>query len=352
MHRSARHTAPGEEGALPRPDAARWAVGRALDAALDRTVAPGYTRVGLAVRRHLPTWPADPAPGSLEGRSALVTGATSGLGTATARGLARLGAQVHLVVRDEDKGERVRAQLLKAVPGARLDVWRCDVADLDDVRRFAAALTERLRADASSLDVMVHNAGVMPPERSTSPQGHELSLATHVLGPVAMTEALRPVLARSGQERDWARVVLVSSGGMYAQPLPVDDPEYSRDEYRPAAAYARTKRIQVELLPVLARRWAGERIAVQAMHPGWADTPGVASSLPGFYRVTRPFLRSPDEGADTAVWLAAAHPPPLTGQFWHDRAARPTSLLRRTRTTDLDRARLWQWCAGQLGLQP
>ncbi|MGZ6741039.1 MAG: SDR family NAD(P)-dependent oxidoreductase, partial [Nocardioides sp.] len=83
------------------------ALATGLDTALDRTVAPGYTRLGLAVRRHLPTWPADPEPSCLEGKVAAVTGATSGLGLATAEALAALGAEVHLVVRDTDKGARV-----------------------------------------------------------------------------------------------------------------------------------------------------------------------------------------------------------------------------------------------------
>src|SRR6476660_7233534 len=109
---------------------------RGVDTLMDRTVAPGFTRIGPAVRSRLPGWPADPPPGAMVGRTAAVTGATSGLGLATAAGFARLGASVRLVVRDEEKGERVRRQLEDAVPGAEVSVDRCDVSDLDDVRRF------------------------------------------------------------------------------------------------------------------------------------------------------------------------------------------------------------------------
>ena len=107
-------------------------------------------------------------------------------------------------------------------------------------------------------------------------------MALHVLGPVAMTEALLPALD------DAARVVLVTSGGMYAQSLPADDPEYLHDEYSPTASYARSKRAQVELLPVLQERWP--RLCVHATHPGWADTPGVQESLPTFRRLASPLL--------------------------------------------------------------
>ncbi|GCD91516.1 putative short-chain dehydrogenase/reductase [Nocardioides sp. LS1] len=306
-----------------------------LDTALDRTVAPGYTRVGLAVRRHLPTWPADPAPGSMAGKVVAVTGATSGLGLATAEGLATLGAEVRLVVRDPDKGGRVVRQIVGRVPGARLHVDRCDVGDLDDVRRFAGEL------GADRVDVLVHNAGAMPAERTESAQGHELTMALHVLGPVLMTELLRDRMAGG-------RTVLVTSGGMYGQRLRADDPEYLTGDYSPTTAYARSKRAQVELLPVLQDRWEG--IDVHATHPGWADTPGVVDSLPSFHKVTGPFLRDAVGGADTTVWVAAVEPAPPGGLLWHDRRARPTHLLPRTRTGDAERDRMWAWVEESLGL--
>jgi NAD(P)-dependent dehydrogenase (short-subunit alcohol dehydrogenase family) len=316
---------------LPRP------VAEGLDTLLDRTVAPGYTRLGPAVRRRLPTWPAGPAPDALRGRVAAVTGATSGLGLATAEGLARLGAQVRLVVRDATKGEEVRRTLAARVPGADLMVDRCDVGDLDDVRRFVDGL------DLPHLDVLVHNAGAMPPQRTESKQGHELTMALHVLGPVLMTELLRPRLTDG-------RVVLVASGGMYGQRLRDDDPEYLAGDYSPTTAYARSKRAQVELLPVLQDRWRTDGISVTATHPGWADTPGIADSLPGFHRLVRPLLRDAAGGADTTVWVAAAQPVPEGGQLWHDRRPRPTHVLRRTRTGDAERARLWTWVRTELDL--
>ncbi len=310
-----------------------------VDTVLDRSVALGFTRIGLGVRRRLPGWPADPHPGALTGRTVAVTGATSGLGTATAEALAALGADVRLVVRDVEKGHRVRAHLLDAVPGARFTVDRCDVADLEDVRRFATDL------DVERLDVLVHNAGAMPATRTESPQGHEMTMALHVLGPVLMTELLRPVL--TGHD---ARTVLVTSGGMYGQRLRADDPEYLQGEYSGTTAYARSKRAQVELLPVLAQRWATAGVGVHATHPGWADTPGVVDSLPTFHQVTGPLLRDAAGGADTTVWLAATEPAPSSGRLWHDRRARPTHLLRRTRTGDTERAAMWDWVRSQTGL--
>jgi len=305
------------------------AAGAALDVALDRLVVPGFSSIGYAVRRRLPSWPADPAPGALDGRHVVVTGASSGLGIATAAQLLALGAHVHLVVRDEAKGRRVADGLHGATT-----LWRCDIADLDSVR----ALAEGLLGSGVRLAGLVHNAGALPAQRTESPQGHELTMALHVLGPVLMTDLLRPALR--GED---ARVVLVTSGGMYTQRLPVDDPDYREGRYAGATAYARSKRTQVELLPVLGDRWAADGVRVHAMHPGWAATPGVTESLPGFERVTRPILRDPDAGADTTTWLLATEPAPASGALWHDRRARPTSVLPWTGTAERDRARMWSW---------
>ena len=309
---------------------------RLVDTLMDRTVVPGYTRLGPAVRRHLSTWPTDPPPDAMAGKRALVTGASSGLGAATAEGLAALGAEVVLVVRDTDKGARVLREIQGRLPLTRLDVQRCDLADLDDVRRFAGSVTD-------DVDVLVHNAGAMPPTRTESPQGHEMTMALHVLSPVLMTELM-------GERLRDGRVVMVTSGGMYTQRLRDDDPEFLVDEYSPTTAYARSKRAQVELLPILQRRWRPLGIDVHATHPGWADTPGVAESLPVFRKVTGPLLRDAEQGADTTVWLAATEPAPAGGRLWHDRQPRPTQVLRRTRTGEAERDRLWSWVGDQLGL--
>ena len=126
-----------------------------------------------------------------------------------------------------------------------------------------------------------------------------MTMSLHVLGPLLMTELLRPVLG--GHD---ARVVFVTSGGMYGQRLRADDPEFMNGEYSPTTAYARSKRAQVELLPVLADRWSGDGIGVHAMHPGWADTPGVVESLPRFHKLTGPVLR-PVLARMWSMWLGS-----------------------------------------------
>lgn len=312
-----------------------------LDWLLDKTVVPGYSTIGLRVRRRW--WPADPPPGCLLGRRALVTGATSGLGTATAVGLARLGATVHLLGRDRGRTDAAREDVAAQVEGARLETEVCDVSDLAAVRTFAADLLERI----DTLHVLVHNAGVMPAERTESAQGHELALATHVLGPFALTAALRPALAADGD----ARVLWVSSGGMYGQRLDVDDLQSTSGSYSGVAAYARTKRMQVVLAEQLAERLRDAGVSVHSMHPGWVDTPGIAASLPRFHTLTGPLLRDPAGGADTVVWLAAAPDAgSTTGLFWHDRRPRPTAYGPWQREPAGERDRLWQQVSDLTGV--
>lgn len=312
---------------------------RVLDTVTDRLVIPGYSRLGYQLRKR--TWPADdPQPGVLRGGLAVVTGAGSGLGRATALGLARLGAAVVLVVRDEAKGEAARAAIIAEVPAAVVLIRRCDVSSLDSVRRFAGEMLQEFER----VDVLVHNAGIMPSERTTTADGHELTFATHVLGPLLLTDLLSSLLAASPDPR----VVFVSSGGMYTQRLHADDPEYRDGEYRGATAYARTKRMQVTLVPLLAERYAP--VGVHGMHPGWADTPGVAGSLPGFHRLTKGFLRNAEEGADTVVWLAATSPAPRSGRFWHDRRERPTHYLPTTGEKHQDVKTFWSYCTNATGI--
>ncbi|MFD4431751.1 SDR family NAD(P)-dependent oxidoreductase [Nocardia sp. NPDC058497] len=309
-----------------------------LDTTLDRAVVLGYSRIGFRLRSR--AWSPFP-PQALKGRTALVTGANSGIGKAIAAGLAGLGASVTLAVRNTSRGDAAASEITAAVPDAAVRVERCDVADLADVREFAAGFLGK----TDRLDVLVHNAGVMPAGRAESKQGHELCLATHVLGPLLLTELLSPAMAGAAA----AQVILMSSGGMYTQALHPDDLEYRTGDYHGATAYARSKRMQVALTPTLADRYAGEGISVHCMHPGWVDTPGVATSLPKFRALTRPLLRSPAEGADTAIWLAATDGLP-SGRFWHDRRIRREHYLRRTRERSADRNRLWQFCAAATGV--
>ena len=304
-----------------------------LDDVLDRTVVAGFTNVGYRIRSR--GWSASELQG-MHGKVVLVTGASSGLGLAAAEGFARLGASVWLVVRNPERGEQARARIVRR-SGGDVHVGVCDLSELESVRQFAG----RFRDQASRLDVLVNNAGLMTDARGVSADGIELTLATNVVGPFLLTNLLIGLLEESAP----ARIINVSSGGMYTEKLRVDDLQSERGEFDGPKVYARTKRAEVVLTELWAEQLAGTGVVVHAMHPGWADTPGVRSSLPRFYEVTRPLLRTPAQGADTIVWLgAAAEPGRSSGRFWHDRRPRPTHRLRRTWETPQERERLLAEC--------
>lgn len=315
-----------------------------LDIALDKSLL-GYSKVGSATRRLW--WPADPPADALVGRHVVVTGASSGLGRAAATDIARLGATVHLVGRSLARLEESAEIIRTAVPTADLLPEVCDISDLDSVRSYAAGLRERVTA----LHAIVHNAGVMPPERTETTQGHEMALATHVLGPLVLTEELRSALAAAASPR----VVIVSSGGMYSAPLDQSigtDLEYEHGDYEGIRAYARTKRIQVTMAEKLAQRYVPDGITVHSMHPGWADTPGITDSMPRFAKVLAPILRSPADGADTIVWLTASDAPTRRrGEFWCDRRIRPTYYLSWRADDPAARRTVWAYVCRAAGIE-
>ena len=312
-----------------------------LDTILDRTVLVGYTRAGYRIRRH--SWDVAELP-RMEGKTVLITGATSGLGLASAHAFARLGASVRLLARSAERGHRARTGIVEASGNGDVGVFLCDLSSLVSVRQAAA----RFAAEESRLDVLVNNAGVLVGERMLSDDGIELTFATNVLGPFLLTNMLTPLLKKSAP----ARIINVSSGGMYTQRIHVEDLQSAHGEFDGATAYARTKRAQVILTEQWAERLEGSGVVVHAMHPGWADTPGLESSLPHFYGVTKWLLRTPQEGADTVVWLGAApEPARSSGGFWHDRRERPTHRVPWTKEAPEDRERLWTECERLSGWQ-
>ncbi len=312
----------------------------ALDTLMDRTVLAGYSRVGYRIRSR--GWSAGEVPG-MDGKVVVVTGATSGLGLAAAERLARLGATVWLGVRNPHRGEATRSAIAKRTGSRDVHLGMIDLSSLRSVRQFAGQLRDRL----PRLDVLINNAGVLTQERKLSSAGIEMTLATNVIGPFLLTGLLAPLLeaGRNGASDPPGRVVNVSSGGMYTQKLRTDDLQSERGSFDGPTAYARSKRAQLILTELWAERLAGRGVVVHAMHPGWVDTPGLRTSLPRFYKATETLLRTPEEGADTIVWLAGADAPAQSsGGFWQDRRLRPTYLLPWTKETPGDRVELWAQC--------
>lgn len=311
-----------------------------VDTALEATIVGSFTRIGPAVRSRLDGWQPLSAY-DLDGRTVLVTGGNGGLGTATVELLLEAGATVHITVRSEDKGEATVEAVRDATGSDDVHYWVVDLLDLDGVRAFAAEFT----AAVPVLDGLVHNAGAMFAERDEV-DGVERTVVLHVVAPFLLTHELLPSLRASDHP---ARVVWVSSGGMYSEPLRVQRLQ-SPDDFAPASSYARAKRAQVVLTQQLAAR-LGDDVVISAMHPGWATTPGVEQSLPTFNRLMGPLFRDPRDGADTAAWLVAADEPvEHPGAFWLDRRRRRTAYIPGTQTRPEQAMALWAEVTGLAGL--
>jgi len=272
----------------------------------------------------------------LRGKTIVITGPTSGLGEQVARQLALTGANLVLVARNEEKCARVINEIAPLCTGSKPVFVRAEMGDLESVRSACAAVQQQF----THIDVLIHNAGALLNTRQVSPQGIEQTIASHVVGPFLMTTLLLPLM-------NGGRVVTVSSGGMYSSGLPVFDKgetlEMPAHKYGGSKQYAIAKRAQVTLTEMWATRVPQTEFV--SMHPGWADTPGVQESIPGFRRVTAPILRTASEGADTIAWLAAVNPlPGRNGTFWSDREIRPTHKTPQSKKldTEANRQSLWQ----------
>ena len=277
----------------------------------------------LGFQRRAADW--SPLEPDFSGQHWLVTGATGGIGRAVTLAANSAGATVLAVARSRDKLDALRAG---APAPERIVPLQADLSNMADITSIPARQTfEEIR-----LDVLVNCVGVLLNEFDTTAEGFERSFATNLLGHYALTEALRraDALAEDGL------VIEVSSGGMYGTPLRLEPMDRKRsDAYDGMAAYAMHKRAQVELTRYWNEQWQGQP-AAHVMHPGWVDTAGVRTALPGFRAALKRILRDAEQGADTILWLADQRPEPVAEGIWLDRELQPEHEFAFTRKTRHD----------------
>ncbi|WP_370677441.1 SDR family NAD(P)-dependent oxidoreductase [Pleomorphomonas sp. PLEO] len=232
-------------------------------------------------------------------RIGVVTGATGGLGREIARGLVRDGMTVILGVRDARKGEMVQAELGREPGGGRIDILPLDLASMASARQFAASVAER----HSSVNLLVNNAGAWFNERRLSPDGHEMTLATNMLGPYVLTRSLLPLL-RAGAPSRIINIVSAATGG-----YDVDDLEWKRRRYNGFKAYTQSKQALRFMTWMLGRELEGAGVVANAVSPGFVAS-GFLDNATGviamMLRLLRPFAVSPQKAASTPLWVALA----------------------------------------------
>lgn len=285
----------------------------------------------------------------LAGRTIVVTGANAGLGFETARALAARNATVHILCRNKEKGEEAIREIEKTKgPRASLVLHQVDVSSKAQVVEWA----RKWVAEGKPISSLVLNAGVLPQTKSLTADGLEVGFATAMLQSYLLAGLLMPALARA--EPSPGRIVHVSSGGQYTVSLPSGlDLNCEKRKFDGRQQYAVSKKAQV----VLSELWAaktskgGNKVISNAMHPGWALTPGVQTSIADFAESHKGKLRSLEQGADTVVWLAASNSPAASspastnGLFFFDRKPVETDFsLSGTRPSKTEADRLWKEC--------
>jgi NAD(P)-dependent dehydrogenase (short-subunit alcohol dehydrogenase family) len=254
----------------------------------------------------------------------LVTGANSGIGFETARGLARRDTRVILACRNRAKGEAARSSIASETGNPDIELLIVDLASRHSIRAAAQEFSEK----HSALDVLVNNAAVAPPSRQQSPDEVELTFATNVLGYYLLTELLLSALRSAAA----ARVVNVASRMAYG--LDLTDVEFKRRLYDSAGAYAQSKQADRMLTWAFARRLEGTSVTANAVTPGVVNTKLLRALAPQFSG------RAPAEGADPVLWLAtSSEVAGVSGRFWADRRQEPCEFRNRH-----DIEALWSIC--------
>jgi len=271
----------------------------------------------------------------LTGQVCVVTGASSGIGRATAVRLARLGATVGIVGRDPRRSSAVRDELVSAVGQERVELLVADLSAQRQVRDLAA----RVQDSFPAIHALVHVAGVDVGRRQVTEDGFELTFAVNHLAPFLLTRLLLPQLERGAP----ARVVTVSSGAHHAGAIDFDDLHGER-RFRGQRAYNQSKLANVLFTVELGRRFRPEEVSAFAVDPGWVKGTNLGRTaslgLKAVGLVMTPFMVDADRGADTVVWAASS--PGLSGRTGLYLAKRTVQQpARRARDPQLAE-RLWQ----------
>jgi len=275
----------------------------------------------------------------------LITGGTGGIGKATAIGLARLGARIGITGRDRARAEQAAADIRTASGNPAVDAFAADMTSQAEVRRLAVAVL----AAYPRLDVLVNNVGGFWAHRHLTADGLERTFALNYLAPFLLTSLLLDRLTSSAP----ARVVTVSSGAQAMGRIAFDDLQGTRN-YSGQRAYSQSKLASVMFTNELARRLAGTGVTANCLHPGVVRTNFGSEDQARFFavisRVTLPLLKTPAQGAQTAIYLASSPDMDgITGQFFANRKLKTANKA--AYDTDLT-ARLWQVSADQVGMTP
>lgn len=281
------------------------------------------------------------------GKSFMITGANSGLGYSASKFCASRGGVVHMICRNKEKGEKAREEIMSDTKNNCVYLHVCDISRPKEIKECV----EKFEKEGLPLDVLINNAGVMLDKKEKTPDNLDETFATNTLPTFLLTILLIPTLKKSKSPR----VITVSSGGMLTEKLVTRENYDTQKEWSGRTAYARTKRHQLALNELFAEKYTKETgIGFYAMHPGWAETPAVITAMPSFYETFKKKLRTPEQGADTMLWLAGTQnldPQKQSGEFFRDRQIEIKHFcISDTKYSKEEAEDLWKWCSEASGL--
>jgi retinol dehydrogenase 12 len=279
------------------------------------------------------------------GKTCLVTGANSGIGKETALGLARMGARVVLVCRNQQKGEQALADIRRETGSSQLDLLIADMSSFGSVRALAAQVLQRYQR----LDVLINNAGAAVPRRALSADGIEMTVAGNHLGAALLTFLLLDLLKSSAP----SRIVNVSSEAHRGR-HDLSDLQFEKRKYNGLAAYGQSKLLMNAFTFELAHRLEGSGVTVNCLHPGVVATNIWPADGPMIVRIiialARPFMLSAKRGAQVSLYLATSPDvASVSGQYFVKSKPASSSSLSRDQKVMSD---VWQWTVKTIGAGP
>ncbi|NVM18416.1 MAG: SDR family oxidoreductase [Candidatus Lokiarchaeota archaeon] len=255
---------------------------------------------------------------SMQGKICIVTGANSGIGKATAIGLAKLNATVVMLCRSKETGVVAQREIIELTGNNNVDLFLCDLSSQQEIRNFATEFQKKYQ----KLHVLINNAGVMKKQGTESIDGYEMNFAVNHLAPFLLTNLLLEILKKSAP----SRIINVSSAAHRMAKLDFNDLQCSNKKMRLMSIYGNSKLALTLVSYELSRRLEGTKVTVNIVHPGMIDT-NLGRDMSKFsQKFGKGFFKKPEVGAETSIYLASSpEVEGITGKYYTKKEQKQSS---------------------------
>jgi len=255
---------------------------------------------------------------SMEGKICIITGANSGIGKATAIGLAKMNATIVMICRSKERGEEAQKEIIELTGNKKVDLLLCDLSSQESIRKFVSEFKSKYQ----KLHILINNAGVMLSKRGVSVDGFEMNFAVNHLAPFLLTNLLLDALKNSAP----SRIINVSSAAHRMAKMDFDDLQSEKMKYRLMKIYGASKLALMLFSYELSRRLEGTSVTVNTLHPGLVNTnlgQDQSSFSQGFAKL---FFKKPEKGAETSIYLASSQEVEgITGKYFAKKQQKQSS---------------------------